>query len=31
VKEMMAPTIRTLQKATQEYKKALAAEGLDVS
>jgi transcription initiation factor TFIIH subunit 1 len=31
VKEMMEPTIRTLQKATKEYKKALAAEGLDVS
>jgi len=28
---MMEPTIRTLQKATKEYKKALAAEGLDVS
>ncbi len=31
VKEMMEPTIRTLQKATKEYKKALAAEGLDLS
>jgi transcription initiation factor TFIIH subunit 1 len=31
VREMMEPTIRTLQKATKEYKKALAAEGLDVS
>lgn len=31
VKEMMEPTIRTLQKATKEYKKALAAEGLNLS
>jgi len=31
VRDMMEPTIRTLQKATKEYKKALAAEGLDVS
>jgi transcription initiation factor TFIIH subunit 1 len=31
VKEMMEPTIKTLQKASQEYRKALAAEGLDVS
>jgi transcription initiation factor TFIIH subunit 1 len=31
VKEMMEPTIRTLQKATKEYKKALTAEGLDLS
>ncbi len=30
VKEMMAPTIRTLQKASKEYRKALAAEGLSV-
>jgi len=30
VREMMAPTIRTLQKATKEYKKALAAEGVDI-
>jgi transcription initiation factor TFIIH subunit 1 len=31
VKEMMEPTIKTLQKASQEYRKALAAEGLDMS
>jgi transcription initiation factor TFIIH subunit 1 len=31
VKEMMGPAIRSLQMALKEYKKALAAEGLDVS
>jgi len=31
VKAMMEPTIKTLQKALKEYRKALAAEGLDVS
>jgi transcription initiation factor TFIIH subunit 1 len=31
VRDMMEPTIRTLQKAMKEYKKALAAEGLDLS
>ena len=31
VKEMMEPTIRTLQKASKEYRKALAAEGVDTS
>ncbi|EPE32236.1 PH [Glarea lozoyensis ATCC 20868] len=29
--EMMEPTIRTLQKATAEYKRALQAEGVEVS
>lgn len=29
VREMMEPTIKTLHKADREYKKALAAEGLD--
>jgi transcription initiation factor TFIIH subunit 1 len=31
VKEMMEPTIKALQKATKEYRKALAAEGIDIS
>lgn len=31
VREMMAPTIRGLHKASTEYKKALAAEGVDIS
>jgi transcription initiation factor TFIIH subunit 1 len=31
VKEMMEPTIKTLQKASKEYRKALAAEGIDTS
>lgn len=31
VKEMMEPTIKTLQKASKEYRKALAAEGIDAS
>ncbi|KAH8670265.1 hypothetical protein BGZ60DRAFT_375437 [Tricladium varicosporioides] len=31
VKEMMQPTIKTLQKATKEYRKALTTEGVDVS
>ncbi|RDL41133.1 Uncharacterized protein BP5553_01112 [Venustampulla echinocandica] len=31
VKEMMEPTIRTLQTATREYRKALSAEGIDAS
>ena len=31
VKEMMEPTIKTLHKASKEYRKALAAEGVDVS
>jgi transcription initiation factor TFIIH subunit 1 len=31
VKEMMEPTIRTIQKAMKEYKKALAAEGIEAS
>jgi len=31
VKEMMEPTIRTIQKAMKEYKKALVAEGIDAS
>jgi transcription initiation factor TFIIH subunit 1 len=31
VKEMMEPTIKALQKATKEYRKALAAEGIDTS
>jgi transcription initiation factor TFIIH subunit 1 len=29
VREMMEPTIKTLQKASKEYRKALAAEGID--
>ncbi|KAG9239513.1 hypothetical protein BJ875DRAFT_365503 [Amylocarpus encephaloides] len=29
VKAMMEPTIKTLQKASKEYKKALAVEGID--
>jgi transcription initiation factor TFIIH subunit 1 len=29
VREMMEPTIKTLQKASREYRKALAAEGVD--
>jgi transcription initiation factor TFIIH subunit 1 len=29
VREMMAPTIKTLQKASREYSKAFAAEGID--
>lgn len=29
VREMMEPAIKTLQKATKEYRKALAAEGID--
>jgi transcription initiation factor TFIIH subunit 1 len=31
VKEMMEPTIKTLQKASKEYRKALAAEGVDTT
>ncbi|KAH6673159.1 hypothetical protein B0J14DRAFT_668013 [Halenospora varia] len=31
VKEMMQPTIKTIQKATKEYRKALAAEGVDAA
>ena len=31
VMEMMDPTIKTLQKATKEYRRALAAEGMDTS
>jgi transcription initiation factor TFIIH subunit 1 len=31
VKQMMEPTIKTLQKATREYQKALASEGIDTS
>lgn len=31
VREMMEPTIRTLQTATREYRKALSAEGIDGS
>ncbi|KAF8856715.1 hypothetical protein BDZ45DRAFT_745187 [Acephala macrosclerotiorum] len=31
VREMMEPTIRALSKATKEYRKALAAEGVDIS
>lgn len=31
VREMMEPTIRTLHKASKEYRKALAAEGIDTS
>lgn len=31
VKEMMEPTIMTLQKASKEYRKALSAEGIDTS
>jgi transcription initiation factor TFIIH subunit 1 len=31
VKEMMEPTIRTLLKASREYRKALIAEGIDAS
>jgi len=31
VKEMMEPTTRAIQKAMKEYKKALAAEGIDTS
>jgi transcription initiation factor TFIIH subunit 1 len=31
VREMMAPTIKTLHKALKEYKKALAAEGIETS
>ncbi|KAE8441643.1 hypothetical protein EG329_004610 [Mollisiaceae sp. DMI_Dod_QoI] len=31
VREMMEPTIKTLAKASREYRKALAAEGVDVS
>jgi transcription initiation factor TFIIH subunit 1 len=31
VREMMEPTIKTLQKASKEYRKALAAEGIDTS
>jgi transcription initiation factor TFIIH subunit 1 len=31
VKEMMEPTIRTLQKASREYRRALTAEGIDAS
>ena len=31
VREMMEPTIKTLQKASKEYRKALAAEGIDSS
>jgi transcription initiation factor TFIIH subunit 1 len=31
VKEMMEPTIKALQKASKEYRKALTFEGIDVS
>ncbi|KAH6716590.1 hypothetical protein BKA61DRAFT_630787 [Leptodontidium sp. MPI-SDFR-AT-0119] len=31
VMEMMEPTIKTLHKASKEYRKALAAEGIDTS
>lgn len=31
VREMMEPTIKTLQKASKEYRKALAAEGIDTT
>ncbi|KUJ15163.1 uncharacterized protein LY89DRAFT_750435 [Mollisia scopiformis] len=31
VREMMEPTIKTLAKASREYRKALVAEGVDVS
>jgi len=31
VREMMEPTIRALQKASKEYRKALAAEGVDTT
>jgi transcription initiation factor TFIIH subunit 1 len=31
VREMMEPTIKALQKASKEYRKALAAEGIDAS
>lgn len=31
VREMMEPTIKTLEKASREYRKALAAEGIDAS
>lgn len=31
VREMMQPTIQTLQKASKEYRKALAAEGVDAA
>ncbi|PQE29731.1 hypothetical protein CJF32_00000394 [Rutstroemia sp. NJR-2017a WRK4] len=31
VREMMQPTIQTLQKASKEYRKALAAEGVDAT
>ncbi|TVY80612.1 General transcription and DNA repair factor IIH subunit tcf-29 [Lachnellula suecica] len=31
VKEMIEPTIRAIQKAMKEYKKALVAEGIDAS
>lgn len=29
VREMMQPTIKTLEKASREYRKALAAEGVE--
>ena len=31
VKEMMEPTVKTLQKASREYRKALASEGIDMT
>ncbi|KAG0652951.1 General transcription and DNA repair factor IIH subunit tcf-29 [Hyphodiscus hymeniophilus] len=31
VREMMEPTIKTLQKAAREYRKALVAEGIDTT
>jgi transcription initiation factor TFIIH subunit 1 len=31
VRQMMEPTIKTLEKASKEYRKALAAEGVDIS
>ena len=31
VREMMEPTIKTLQKAAKEYRKALAAQGIDAA
>jgi transcription initiation factor TFIIH subunit 1 len=31
VREMMEPTIKTLQRASREYRKALAAEGIDTT
>lgn len=31
VREMMEPTIKTLERASREYRKALAAEGIDAS